>query len=69
MQGVLKSRYCIKFIILNEHFELMITKVLLVYRKLHGPRSINDKSHACLAKCVLIIIIINIAPNTSVIFH
>ena len=22
------------------------------YRKLHGSRSINEKSHACLAKCL-----------------
>ena len=33
------------------------------YRKLHGPRSINKESHACLAKCLYI------SPNTSVIFH
>ena len=23
-----------------------------LYRKLHGSRSINEKSHACLAKCL-----------------
>ena len=33
-------------------------------KKLHGPRSVNEKSHACLA-CG----IINYSPNTSVIFH
>ena len=34
-----------------------------MYRKLHGPRSINEKSHACLAKCLYIlryIFIVNI---------
>ena len=29
-----------------------------LYRKLHGSRSINEKSHACLAKCLKIINII-----------
>ena len=38
----------------------MILKKYL-YRKLHGSRSINEKSHACG--------VINISPNTSEIFH
>ena len=47
-----------------------------MYRKLHGSRSINEKSYACLAPEMLIIPrvrstsgIINISPNTSEIFR
>ena len=32
--------------------ELLENRTNASYRKLHGSRSIDEKSHACLAKCL-----------------
>ena len=35
------------------HWTQMV-RLVNKYRKLHGSRSINEKSHACLAKCLFL---------------
>ena len=46
--------YKIELSIYYYHSRMHIYHVYLKneYRKLHGSRSINEKSHACLAKCL-----------------